>query len=434
MPLRTDELVEKLRVLGLAENEARAYLAVVKLGPCRVAEISRHASLQRTETYRIMSRLISLDLVEETISRPKRYRATRISSSMTGLGRRAADKLRVSSKVTRELAIRLTAPAQKLQKEIEQEVRVIYGARPALDHLLESVENAQRDLWGIAASTRPAHIPDRSWARILQRIAEKRLHARFILNVSKENLHSVRRTADVIDVRHYEEIPFFMYGFDDRSVALSLSKEPIKDPSQTAQLVVTYPPSVSAIRQFFDIVWGEATPFSIREHLLLGTRPGSQETRIIRGREEYYALAEQYTRSAKEWMGEYVSSRYGPVRLLERFKEHYAGARRRGVQVQIICTLSRENAEAVKELASLFDLRHMDNPIGFDIGVVDESDAVIQYVDPDIPDLTPSRMTYTIHITNKDGILHLKRLFRQLWEQSVPIEKALQRIEHTKIP
>lgn len=434
MPLRTDELVEKLRVLGLAENEARAYLAVVKLGTCRAGDIALKASLQRTEIYRIMSRLVSLGLIEESISRPRQYRASRISSALPRLSGRVADKLRVSSKVARELAVKLVAPALKYREEVEQEVRVIYGARPARDHLLESVEHARRDLWGIAGPKRPTHLSDRFWARVLKRIAERKLPARFIVTVNKENLHRVRRIAHVLDVRHYQEAPFFMYGFDDRSVALSLSKEPIKDPSQTAQLVVTYPPSVSAIRQFFDIVWSEATPFSIREHLLLGTRPAGQDTRVIRGREEFRALVESYSEGAKEWIGDYLSTRYGPTRLLAGFKEYYVKARKRGVKIQLICHLSKDNAEAVKELASLFEVRHKENPIGFDITVIDESDAIIHHVDPDRPDPAPGRSTYTIHITRKEGVMRLDDLFRQLWEDSVPIEQALHRIGQAKTP
>jgi len=56
--------IEKLQRLGLTENEAKTYLAVVRFASCKVAEIQHMTGLHRPEIYRIMPRLVSLKLVE----------------------------------------------------------------------------------------------------------------------------------------------------------------------------------------------------------------------------------------------------------------------------------------------------------------------------------------------------------------------------------
>jgi len=427
--LKPSELVDKLHELDLTEREARVYLSVVKLGSCRVAEIAHDARLQRTEIYRIMLRLVSLDLVEDTIDRPRRYRTTKISHAIPQLAKRTVARLRANQEATEKLATRLSTLGQTHGKEAEQEVRVIRGAEAARAHLEGSIERAQTDFWGMAGATNPAHLPDRLWVSILRKIAKKKLQTQFLVNVQKENLSRIKRMASMFNVRHYDHIPIYFYGYDDQSVAMSLMEEPIRDPSEPAELVPNYKPSVVTMRHFFDTVWRESMPFSIREHLLLGTRPASSDTRIIRGQEEFTALVQNYSANAKELIGDYLSTRYGPNRLLASYRDYYAKACERGVKVQLICHISRENVEAVKELAALFDVRHKDTTLGFDITIVDRTDAIIHHVNPDSPKPTPGSSTYTVHITSKEGIGHLRELFRRLWEESVPVEKAYQQME-----
>jgi hypothetical protein len=90
--------------------------------------------------------------------------------------------------------------------------------------------------------------------------------------------------------------------------------------------------------------------------------------------------------------------------------------------------LSDDNIGAVKILAKSMEVRHTDNPIGFNISVVDEFDAALYYVDPDSEELE-SRADYTIRITSKQGIRHIGNLFEALWEESIPIEGLLQKYE-----
>jgi len=72
---RLDRLGDKLTDLGLSDDEARVYLHLHMLGLSKVRRISEAARLERSKTYRVLDRLKSDGLVQETLENPARYEA-----------------------------------------------------------------------------------------------------------------------------------------------------------------------------------------------------------------------------------------------------------------------------------------------------------------------------------------------------------------------
>ena len=375
-----------------------------------------------------MSGLVSKGLIQETIDRPKQYRPVDVKHAIPRLAVKTRDRLDIIVKESRHMVAKLEGLTTNVKRTPLEEVRVIYGPYHARAHLLESVESANVEFWGIAGRRRPPHISNRLFAEGLRLLKSKGIKTRFILEIDKENLKRVKKMTGVAEVAHYRPIPLYMYGVDDKSVALSLAQEPISRPSHTVQLVATYRPVVQVMRQFFNILWRESTPFALREAILLGRRPLDSNSRITRGREEAYTQTQVMMDSAKNSIRIYNATRFGPVRLLKGLGEALSRAHTRGAKVRAICRLSDGNIGAVKTLAKSMEVRHTDNPIGFNISVVDEFDAALYYVDPDSEELE-SRADYTIRITSKQGIRHIGNLFEALWEESIPIEGLLQKYE-----
>jgi sugar-specific transcriptional regulator TrmB len=368
-----------------------------------------------------MSGLVSKGLAEETIDRPKRYRPVDVKYALPRLARRMRDRFERIAEESEQLAAKLERVSTKAKQTVREEVRIIYGAQAARVHLLESIGSAQAEFWGMAGRRRPPHLSDRVLAEAFRMIASKGLKARLIIEVDRENLRRVSKMAALAEVAHYQPILVYMYGVDDKTMAVSLAQEPISRPSQTTQLVTTYHPTVQVMRQFFDILWRESTPFVTREAILLGHRPPSPSSRITRGREEAYTQTEITMNSAKDSIRIYIPTRFGPVRLLKALSGPLLSAHRRGVKIRAICKSSNENAIEVKTLVKFAEVRHTDNPIGFSMGIVDDSDAAIYYTDPDSPELA-SHTDYTIRMAGKEGIRHLGNLFEALWQESMPIE------------
>mgnify|MGYP001031331611 CR=1 FL=1 len=67
--------VEVLEGLGLTSCQAKAYLALCHFGLLDAKTVTKYADVPRSDTYRIMSELEGLGLIEKVISRPTTFRA-----------------------------------------------------------------------------------------------------------------------------------------------------------------------------------------------------------------------------------------------------------------------------------------------------------------------------------------------------------------------
>jgi sugar-specific transcriptional regulator TrmB len=431
---KSSTLTEKLKTLGLTENECKVYFALLKLGGGTVVQLSHEAHLQRTEIYSLMSGLVSKGLVEETIDRPRRYKPLNVRQALPRLAMRIKDRLDKIAKESEQLAAKLEGFSVSANQRGDSpgEIRIIYGPQRARAHMLESVRSAETEFWGMAGRRRPPHVTNRLLAEIFQLIKSKGLKARLILEVDRENHRRVAKMAAVAEVSHYQPIPAYMYGADDKMVAVSLAQEPITRPSQTAQLVSTYRPTVRIMRQFFNILWQESIPFALHEAALLGGGALGSGSLMTRGRKEGYARTEALVKSAKENIRLYAPHRFEPIRLLNGLGDTFLDAHRRGVKSRMIVALSEHNLEAVRKLARFMEMRHTNDTLGFSIDIVDDVNAEISYVHRDIKDLE-SHLDFSIHVTNRQGIERIGNLFEALWQESVPIEQAIQEYEKHSI-
>ena len=64
-----------MKLLGLTTNEVRILMYLVTHGRTTASDVSRHTSIQRTETYNYVSRLVARGVVFSTFDRPQKYYA-----------------------------------------------------------------------------------------------------------------------------------------------------------------------------------------------------------------------------------------------------------------------------------------------------------------------------------------------------------------------
>ncbi len=220
----------KLQTLGLTENECKAYFAVLSLGACTAVQISRESHLQRTQIYTLLSALVSKGLVEETIDRPKRYRPANAQHALSRLAVKNRDQLDRIVKESEQLAAKLEGLAKNSKGTKPEEIRVIYGPQPARAHLLESAKSAQKEFWGMAGRRRPPHVSDSLLAEGLRSLASRGVKTKLIVEIDKKNLKQIRKMTATAEISHYQPIPAYVYGIDDKSIAVSLAQEPINNP------------------------------------------------------------------------------------------------------------------------------------------------------------------------------------------------------------
>jgi sugar-specific transcriptional regulator TrmB len=83
--MSNDENTDLLLGLGLSLNQARVYLAILKLEKTTVGQVAKFSKVRREDVYRILPSLEKMGLVERFLGKPAEIRATPISDALTFL-------------------------------------------------------------------------------------------------------------------------------------------------------------------------------------------------------------------------------------------------------------------------------------------------------------------------------------------------------------
>jgi sugar-specific transcriptional regulator TrmB len=94
----SDENTDLLLGLGLSLNQARVYLAILKLEKTTVGQVAKLSKVRREDVYRILPALEKMGLIERLLGKPTEVRATIISDALTLLV--AEEKKRSDDRLT----------------------------------------------------------------------------------------------------------------------------------------------------------------------------------------------------------------------------------------------------------------------------------------------------------------------------------------------
>ena len=81
--MSNDENTDLLLGLGLTLNQAKVYLAVIKLEKTTVGQVANFSKVRREDVYRILPALEKMGLIERLLGKPTEIRATRISDALS---------------------------------------------------------------------------------------------------------------------------------------------------------------------------------------------------------------------------------------------------------------------------------------------------------------------------------------------------------------
>ena len=83
--MSNDEDTVLLLGLGLSLNQARVYLAILKLEKTTVGQVAKFSKVRREEVYRILPSIEKMGLIERLLGKPSEIRATPISDALNFL-------------------------------------------------------------------------------------------------------------------------------------------------------------------------------------------------------------------------------------------------------------------------------------------------------------------------------------------------------------
>jgi len=138
-----EDAVELLRKLGLTEYEARAYSALLSLGPATASEISRASSVPYTKIYQMLSMLEERKWVEVQGRRPTRYLARPPSEALEILLAEEGKRMR---KLAEEAAPLLESIRGRRSEMVRPDVWVIRGIPSVLRRAAEMIRRAESEI------------------------------------------------------------------------------------------------------------------------------------------------------------------------------------------------------------------------------------------------------------------------------------------------
>jgi sugar-specific transcriptional regulator TrmB len=419
-PPKLDALISQLQTLGLTSNEAKAYVTVLRLGTCRVIEIAREAHLQRPETYHIMRRLLSLGLVEGTLDRPVRYRTSSVQTGITALSHIVLSRYKRIADGIEGLIAQLEAMRKKAEDAGEGQVRMIVGADNIRRDFREALSSAQFEVWTMNRKASVLRKGDVKYT--LETIPKKHLKARSILEVDESTINSARRLSTAIQVRHYSPVVIHVYGVDNKYVAVGLETPIAGDETKASELVTTYPHYVKLLRELFDATWKQAIPLNARIASLRGHVYGNGQTRVIWGREAIFKQTSDWHLRAKNRITE-ITTHNGPARLCARFEKEILEARARKLDWRFICHSTTDNEASIEKLGGMANVRLVDRPFGIGFVLLDDSEAMVHYIDPDSPDLRDSPNDLALVTTEPSIAQNFFRMVDSIWKSAKPLRR-----------
>jgi sugar-specific transcriptional regulator TrmB len=139
--------VQTLTRLGLTSNQARVYLALVRLGPSTVKTTSKYTNVERSETYRIMVTLEKLALVERIISTPFKFKAITPKHAIAVLMERRTRETSELQIITKGMLQHFeNSNIRRALEKDEQQFILIPKKEASIQKRRKAIENAQRSI------------------------------------------------------------------------------------------------------------------------------------------------------------------------------------------------------------------------------------------------------------------------------------------------
>ena len=153
--MSSDENTDLLLGLGLTLNQAKVYLAILKLEKTTVGQVANYSKVRREDVYRILPSLEKMGLVERLLGKPTEIRATLIADSLAFLVAEEKNKAEERLSGMRSMVKKLSLKDWKQPILGEESIYILIAERKAiLAKTSELVRNSIREVALIADKIR----------------------------------------------------------------------------------------------------------------------------------------------------------------------------------------------------------------------------------------------------------------------------------------
>ncbi len=244
--MQTSDLIE----LGLTEDEAKVYVALLELGGSYVSAIAKQAGVHRVVCYKILEGLTAKGLIAQFAKNNVRHFS---AEDPRILVRKQQKKLERAEKILPELLSMTHALAYKPKIQY-------YEGTEGIRNVLEDTLNAEKEIIGYTDfGALPRVLPENELIDYANRKLEKRIRTRFLSPHSNEGLKHLGHCYPQGFHTHLVEVLFvdpahaaFEYQiafYNDRAAILSLN------PNELLGMIIESPVYAKTERAVFELAW-----------------------------------------------------------------------------------------------------------------------------------------------------------------------------------
>lgn len=232
----TDDIATRLTQLGLDEDEAQAYLALLRLGLAKASDVASAADLSRPKTYRALDELRARGLASATTGRPRQYQAAEPATLFEHFRSRRRLEMEEIQHAEEDLSERLDALAGSEGAEPPEPRFDVLRKRPAvLGYLRRLVDEADDTLELIVSHPAGLRVLglEGAWQAIVAAV-QRGVRLRLIVS-PQETQEADRELLDElgadIELRRIADLPPTLFAVaDGQRVLVSLKEDPSRRP------------------------------------------------------------------------------------------------------------------------------------------------------------------------------------------------------------
>src|SRR3989344_539664 len=208
--------------IGLSENEAEIYLALLSLGPSLVSKIVKKTRINRTNIYDRLEKLISKGLVSYVIKNNRKHFYAAEPSRILRYLDEKQDKL----KEEKEAIEKLLPILEKIRPNKEEESVEVYEGKEGLKTILEDIIRSKQDVLTYGSEGNFSNVLRFFFKHYLRKLERTGISMKVIFNYDSSRKPFIWKFAEARYVPKEYKTPTETTIYGDKVAIFILTEEP----------------------------------------------------------------------------------------------------------------------------------------------------------------------------------------------------------------
>ncbi len=411
-------MIKALLNFGLTNDEAEAYIFLLKAGACAAGNLASKLRINRMKAYRILRALEERGVVEAVVGRPVRFVAMPVEKVINQLIEDEKMKILGMEKKGKEIIEYSKNLRNRVEVLEEPRFRILQGRKQIYEFLLQMFKRAEAK---ICIITTRNDLQRFSYYGIDDKLKSLyRLDKKILTQINHHELEAVENYLDFAEARHVALPATIRFVIVDESEILStfaMDDSMSMSTEKDTGLWTNASNYVQAMKTFFDSLWRVAPDArEVLDAAKAGKAP--EQITIMRTREEYNKTFSTMIESSDE---EVIMMTLKHIKGMPLTIPDLEAASDRGVRIKLLTRVELESLSDINQLLKYAQVRHNATAPELQLLIVDRREVLAN-----IPHL--KTFGYSTWSNQKPHVQTMIQVFESNWISSVPAQKILQKL------